>query len=157
MDSIISLKDVTVTYRSYKERPSSLKEAVLRFLKTGKLKHYSTFEALSHVSFEIERGSTMAIIGSNGSGKSTLLKILAQVLAPSSGQVAVRGSVSSLIELGVGFDPELNAIENIYLNGSLHKKSRKDLEPRIESIIEFAELQDFVNTPLKYYSSGTSS
>lgn len=157
MTSAISLKNVSVAYRSYKEWPSTLKETILRFLTQGKLKHYSTFDALSHINLEIEAGTTVALIGSNGSGKSTLLKVIAQVLEPSSGDITVQGTIASLIELGVGFDPELNAIENIYLNGSLHKKSKKELVNRIPHIIDFAELHEFVNTPIKYYSSGMAA
>lgn len=154
MASAITLNNVSVAYRSYKERPSTLKETIVRLVTQGKLKHYSTFNALSNVDIAIEQGTTVALIGSNGSGKSTLLKVIAQVLEPSSGDITVEGTVASLIELGVGFDPELNAIENIYLHGSLHKKSKKQLESRIPHIIDFAELHEFVNTPVKYYSSG---
>lgn len=151
------LSNVTVAYRSYQERPSSLKETVIRFLRTGKMRHYSTFNALSDVCLDIKKGTVLGIIGSNGSGKSTLLKVMAQVLKPTQGDVLVDGSVSSLIELGVGFDPELNAVENIYLNGSLHKKSRAEIKSRVNHILEFAELHDFANTPIKYYSSGMAA
>jgi ABC-type polysaccharide/polyol phosphate transport system ATPase subunit len=152
-----SLSNVTVGYRSYRERPSSLKETLIRFFRSGTFKHYSTFDALSDLSLDIPRGIVFGIIGSNGSGKSTLLKVLAQVLKPTAGKVTVSGSISSLIELGVGFDPELNAIENIYLNGSLHKKSRKQIEKRVDSILDFAELHEFATTPIKYYSSGMAA
>lgn len=153
----ISLQDVTVAYRSYKEHPSSLKEAIIRLLRKGSLKNYSTFDALSKISLKIPYGRVIGFIGSNGSGKSTLLKVLAQVLKPTSGFVQVNGSVASLIELGVGFDPELNAIENIYLNGSLHKKSRAEIKERIKNILDFSELHDFATTPIKYYSSGMAA
>ncbi|MBX7143039.1 MAG: ABC transporter ATP-binding protein [Oligoflexia bacterium] len=151
------LSNVTVAYRSYQERPSSLKETVIRFMRTGKMKHYSTFDALNDVSLEINKGTVLGIIGSNGSGKSTLLKVMAQVLKPTQGRVVVNGSVSSLIELGVGFDPELNAVENIFLNGSLHKKSNADIKSRVDHILEFAELHDFARTPIKYFSSGMAA
>jgi ABC-type polysaccharide/polyol phosphate transport system ATPase subunit len=151
------LADVTVGYRSYRERPSSLKETLIRFFRTGKLKHYSTFNALDSLTLTIPKGQVFGIIGSNGSGKSTLLKVLAQVLKPTSGTVRVNGSIASLIELGVGFDPELNAIENIYLNGSLFKKSRKEIEKRVDIILDFAELREFATTPIKYYSSGMAA
>jgi ABC-type polysaccharide/polyol phosphate transport system ATPase subunit len=153
-ETAISLSNVRVAYRSYKERPSSLKESLIKFLREGRLKHYSTFDALNGVSFEIPRGTTLGIIGSNGSGKSTLLKVLAQVLKPTEGLVRVKGSVASLIELGAGFDPELNAVENIYLNGSLHKRNRKEIKERVDQILDFAELTEFANTPVKYFSSG---
>jgi ABC-type polysaccharide/polyol phosphate transport system ATPase subunit len=150
----IDLSNVTVAYRSYKERPSSAKESMIRFLRDGKLSHYSTFNALSDVSLQIPRGKVYGFVGSNGSGKSTLLKVLAGVLMPTRGRVVVNGSIASLIELGAGFDPELNAIENIYLNGSLHRKSRLEIKERVEQILDFAELNDFATTPIKYYSSG---
>ncbi len=150
----IDIKDITVAYRSYKERPTSLKESLLKFFKHGLRKHYSTFDALSGVSLAVEKGTVLGVIGSNGSGKSTLLKVLAGVLVPTRGTVAVDGSVSSLIELGAGFDPEMNAIENIFLNGSLHQKSRDYIRSRVEHILEFAELTEFATTPVKYYSSG---
>ncbi len=153
----IKVSNVTVAYRSYKERPSSAKEWFIRLINGQGLRHYSTFNALADVSFEVTRGKVFGIIGSNGSGKSTLLKVLAEVLKPSSGTLTVNGSVASLIELGVGFDPELNAIENIYLNGSLHRKSRTYLKERIDSILDFSDLRDFATTPIKYYSSGMAA
>ncbi len=153
----IELCDVTVAYRSYKERPTSLKESVLRFLKSRKLKYFSTFDALRNISFSVKRGEIFAIIGSNGAGKSTLLKVLTKVLKPTHGTVTINGTVASLIELGVGFDMELNAIENIYLNASLHQKGRDEIKERVPGIIDFAELQEFASTPIKYYSSGMSA
>lgn len=150
----ITVRDVTVSYRSYKERPTSLKEALIRIVREGKWRHYSTFDALSGVNFELRKGEVLGLIGSNGSGKSTLLKVIARVLAPTKGDVTVSGPISSLIELGAGFDPELNAVENIFLNASLHKKTRAQIKSRIDHILEFAELKDFAHTPVKYYSSG---
>ena len=147
-------ENITVAYRSYKERPTTLKESLIRAVKNRQFKYYSTFNALNDVSFKVKRGTVFGIIGSNGAGKSTLLKVLAGVLPPSQGNVDVRGSVDSLIQLGAGFDPELNAIENIYLNGTLHKKSVAEIKERVPKIIEFAELHDFQTTPIKYYSSG---
>ena len=150
----IQLNGIRVAYRSYNQPPSSLKEALLRVLRTGKRRHYSTFDALGGVSLEIPKGAVFGLVGSNGSGKSTLLKVIARVLKPVEGSVAINGTVASLIELGAGFDPELNAIENIYLHGSLHKKTRKEIESTVHSILDFAELHEFANTPVKYYSSG---
>lgn len=153
-ESIIDVRNVTVSYRAYNQRPTSLKETALKFIKTGTLKSYSTFDALQDVSFEVKRGMILGVIGSNGSGKSTLLKILAQVLKPTRGSVRVSGSIASLMDLGVGFDMDLNAVENIFLNGSLYRKTREEIEKRVESILEFAELKDFSTTPIKYYSAG---
>ncbi len=153
-DIALEIQNVTVAYRSYRERPTSLKESFVRFITTGKLLHHSTFDALSDISLSIGRGAVLGLIGGNGSGKSTLLKVIAGVLKPIKGQVTRKGSIASLIELGAGFDPELNAIENLYLNGSLHKRSKEEIKDRIPAILEFAELNDFATTPVKYYSSG---
>ena len=150
----IEIQKVRVAFRSYKEQPTSLKESVIRFVRRGQIRHYSTFDALHDVSFDIPKGKVFGILGSNGSGKSTLLKVIAQVLRPVEGAVHVRGHVASLIELGAGFDPELNAIENIYLHGSLHRKTKREIKERVDSVLEFAELADFALTPIKYYSSG---
>lgn len=150
----IRVRNVTVSYRAYKERPTSLKESVIKFIRHGKLIHYDTFNALSEVTFDVRKGSVFGIIGSNGSGKSTLLKVISKVLEPTYGSTQINGSISSLIELGAGFDPNLNAYENIFLNGSLHKKTKKEIERRVDSILDFAELREFASTPIKYYSSG---
>jgi ABC-2 type transport system ATP-binding protein len=151
---MVDVKDVTVAYRSYKERPTSLKETVLKAIKTRSWSNFSTFDALQNVSFQVKRGMILGIIGSNGSGKSTLLKILAQVLKPTSGTVTMNGSIASLMDLGVGFDSDLNAIENIYLNGSLYRRTHEQITARVEPILEFAELKEFASTPIKYYSAG---
>lgn len=150
----IAVHGVTVAYRAYRERPTSLKESVLKFLRHGTFRHYSTFDALSGVSFSLPKGSVLGIIGSNGSGKSTLLRVLGQVLEPTQGYATINGRVASLIELGAGFDPDLNAVENIFLNGSLFKKSRAEMASRVDAILEFSELTEFRHTPVKYYSSG---
>ncbi len=150
----VSLDSVTVAYRSYTRRATSLKESVLRFLKRSNIRSYDTFEALSDVSLNIPRGAVFGLIGSNGCGKSTLLKVIAGVLPPTRGTASTRGEISSLIELGAGFDPELTAIENIYLNGSLHKKTKAHMASRVQQILDFSELHDFATTPIKYYSSG---
>ncbi len=153
----VKVDNITISFRSYKERPTTLKESFLRFLKTGKVKYYDTFNALTDVSFEVKRGEVFGIIGSNGAGKSTLLRTIAGVLPPKKGELTVNGKVDSLIQLGAGFDGELNAIENIYLNGSLHKLSRSFIKSRVPEILKFAELEDFATTPIKYYSSGMSA
>ncbi len=150
----IEVREVSVAYRSYRERPSSLKENLIKFLRTGTFRHYSTFDALHEVSFQVPRGTVLALVGSNGSGKSTLLKVLGQVLHPTHGSARLHGSISSLIELGAGFDPELTAVENIYLNGSLHKRTAKESAKHIDAILDFAEMREFADTPIKYYSSG---
>mgnify|MGYP003588464081 FL=1 len=153
-DIAVSAKNLTVSYRSYSQRPSTIKEAFIRFIKKGDLKFYTTFKALSNVSFEIRRGDTVALVGSNGCGKSTLLRVISGVLKPTTGTININGSIASLISLGAGFDPELSAVENIYLFGSLYKKTKKEIDKHVDSIIEFAELSEFKDTPIKYYSSG---
>ncbi len=112
------------------------------------------FYALRNVSFSVEHGETVGIIGRNGSGKSTLLKLMAGVMAPNEGQVLIQGRVSPLIELGAGFHPDLTGRENIYLNGSILGISRRDIRDRLNDIVSFAELWDFIDTPVKRYSSG---
>ena len=113
-----------------------------------------SFTALDDINFEIKKGETVGIIGPNGSGKSTILKLIAGVMSPNSGKIFVQGKISPLIELGAGFHPELTGIENIYLNGSILGLSRKEITKNLQSIIDFAELKDFVNQPVKHYSSG---
>jgi ABC-type polysaccharide/polyol phosphate transport system ATPase subunit len=153
-ETVMEVSNVTISYRSYNQRPTTLKESVLGFMRHGFVKYYSTFDALSDVSFSVPRGKVLGFVGSNGAGKSTLLKVLTQVLPPTKGELTIRGSVDSLIQLGAGFDPELNAVENIYLSGSLHGQSSAQIKKRVPSILEFAELEDFATTPIKYYSSG---
>jgi ABC-type polysaccharide/polyol phosphate transport system ATPase subunit len=150
----VELNNIHVAYRSYRERPTTLKESVIKFVKNGKWRYYSTFDALFDVSLKIPKGQVFGIIGSNGAGKSTLLKVIAGVLPPTSGTVKVNGTIDNLIQLGAGFDAELNAIENIYLNSSLHHKTKREIKERIPHILEFAELNEFATTPIKYYSSG---
>lgn len=150
----VEIENVTVAYRSYKERPTTLKESLINLLKKGQFRYYSTFNALDGVSFKVKKGRVLGIIGSNGAGKSTLLRAIAGVLPPSTGSVKRVGTLDSLIQLGAGFDADLNAIENILLNGSLHQQSAAEIKERIPGILEFAELQEFATTPIKYYSSG---
>lgn len=150
----VAVNGVTVCYRAYNLRPTTIKESILKFVKEGKIRHYSTFEALSQVSFSINPGEVVGFIGSNGAGKSTLLRVLLGVLAPSAGTVDVSGSRAALLRLGAGFDPELNAVENIFLNGALHKRTLAEMRERVPHILQFAELSDFAQTPIKYFSSG---
>ena len=113
-----------------------------------------SFIALNDISFEIKKGETVGIIGPNGSGKSTILKLIANVMSPTSGKVTVHGNISPLIELGAGFHPELTGRENIFLNGAILGLSQKEIATNLNSIIEFAELQEFIDQPVKHYSSG---
>ncbi|MDD2224799.1 MAG: ABC transporter ATP-binding protein [Candidatus Shapirobacteria bacterium] len=113
-----------------------------------------SFTALNDISFEIKRGETVGIIGPNGSGKSTILKLIAGVMSPNSGKIMVKGNISPLIELGAGFHPELTGSENIYLNGAILGLKRKEIDKNFKSIVDFAELQEFIDQPVKHYSSG---
>ena len=113
-----------------------------------------SFTVLDDINFEIKKGETVGIIGPNGSGKSTILKLIAGVMSPNKGNITVKGKISPLIELGAGFHPELTGLENIYLNGSILGMKRKDIDKNLQSIIDFAELKDFIDQPVKHYSSG---
>ena len=152
METMIDVEHVSMKFNLMEERVDTLKEYFVKLLK-GKLL-YSEFVALNDVSFSIEKGDIFGIVGFNGAGKSTILKIIAGVLNPTIGKVTVKGSVAPLIEVGAGFDPELTARENIFLNGAILGHSREFLKAHFEEILDFAELQHFVNVPVKNFSSG---
>ena len=146
----ISVQDVTKIYRLYDKPIDRLLEAMSITKKT----YHKKFFALDKISFEIEKGTTVGIIGTNGSGKSTILKIITGVLNPSSGSVEVDGNISALLELGAGFNMDYTGIENIYMNGTMMGFSRDDMEKKLPEILEFADIGDFVHQPVKTYSSG---
>lgn len=148
----IKLSDVSMEFDLHKENISSLKEMIIKKIK-GQLQS-EKFAALQNISLTIEKGNVVGILGFNGAGKSTLLKTIAGVLMPTSGTVETHGKVAPLIELGAGFDMELTARENIFLNGAILGYSRKFIESKFEEIIDFAEIHDFLDVPLKNYSSG---
>ena len=152
MEEIVKVEHVSMKFNLMEERVDTFKEYIVKLLK-GALS-YNEFIALDDVSFSINKGDILGIVGFNGAGKSTLLKILAGVLKPSSGKVKVNGTIAPLIEVGAGFDPELTARENIFLNGAILGHSRKFLESKVEEIIEFAELEKFIDVPIKNFSSG---
>lgn len=154
-DTIISVKDVSMRFNLAREKVDSLKEYIIRAFK-GKIQ-YDEFWALSHVSFDVARGDSVGLIGLNGSGKSTLLKVIAGVLKPTGGSARVMGDVAPLIELGAGFDFDLTGRENIYLNGALLGRSRQVMDSLFEDIVEFSELREFMDVPVKNYSSGMLS
>ena len=150
--AIIEVNGVTMRFNLAEEKTDSIKEYFVKLV-TGKL-HFNEFYALKNVSFEVKRGEAVALIGKNGSGKSTMLKILAGVLYPTQGTVTVNGSIAPMIELGAGFDMELTARENIYMNGAILGHNRAFMDQHFEEIVEFAELQKFLDVPLKNFSSG---
>jgi ABC-2 type transport system ATP-binding protein/lipopolysaccharide transport system ATP-binding protein len=155
-DESVVLSDVSVRYDLPSERVTSLKEVVVRRL-TGRSVKYSQFWALRHIDLRVHRGEAIGLIGRNGAGKSTLLKVIARVQKPSSGRVLVRGHVSPLIELGAGFHPELTGRENIFVNGAMLGFSRKQMEKKFDRIVEFSGLEEFIDAPLRTYSSGMSA
>lgn len=154
-DYAIEVNDVTMVFNMASEQLNSLKEYFIKIAKHELF--FEEFKALKNISFKIKRGETVGLVGTNGSGKSTMLKVIAGVLEPTSGNCIVRGNIAPLIELGAGFDYELTARENIYLNGALLGYTKEFLDSKMEEIIEFAELDDFMDMPLKNYSSGMTA
>lgn len=148
---MIEVKNLTKVYKMYKSPADRVREALFPKLMKGKIKD---FYALRDVSFSIKKGETVGIIGKNGSGKSTLLKLLTGVINPSSGEKRLDGSVSALLELGTGFNPEYTGMENIYLNGTIMGISKEKMKEKAEEICEFAEIGEFIDQPVKNYSSG---
>ena len=149
-DWAVRVDDVSKKFRLYHERNQSLKSAILR----GKTSRHDDFWALQNVSFDVAEGSTHALVGSNGSGKSTLLKCLAKIYWPTSGTIGYRGRMASLLEVGSGFHLELSGRENIYLNGSILGMSKKEIDARFDSIVDFSGIEKFLDQPVKNYSSG---
>lgn len=156
MQSIISLKKISVKYKIIVEKPKTLQEYIIHIFK-GKKNQQNNITALNAINLEIAKGESIGIIGPNGAGKSTLLKVIAGILLPSEGEVKINGKISPLIELGAGFDPELTGGENIYLNASLLGLSKKEIDSKFSSIVNFSELSDFIHSPLKNYSTGMIS
>ena len=151
-DYAIEVNDVTMIFNIANEQLNNLKEYFIKLMRHELF--FKEFRALDHVSFKVRRGEVVGLVGTNGSGKSTMLKCIAGVLEPSMGSVSVRGNIAPLIELGAGFDPELTARENIYLNGALLGYTRQFIDDPLQDIIDFAELESFMDMPLKNYSSG---
>ena len=152
VEEIVKVLNVSMRFNMTSEIIHSFKEYVIKLLKRQLF--FKEFWALKDVSFSLKKGEILGIVGFNGSGKSTILKIVAGVLEPTTGNVQVKGKVAPLIELGAGFDPELTARENIFLNGSVLGYSKKFMENKFDEIVEFSELREFLDTPLKNFSSG---
>lgn len=152
---VIDVDNITIRFNKATEKINDLKEYFVKLVKRQLM--FQEFLALQDVSLKIKKGEAWGIIGTNGSGKSTLLKAISKILKPYKGTVNVNGSVASLIELGAGIDPRLTARENIYLNGCLLGYSKKFIEERFDEIVEFAELEEFLDSPVKNFSSGMKS
>ena len=149
---MIDINRATMDFRLEHDSTNSLKEFVVKLVK-GKLK-YDRFRAVDNVTAQIKKGEVCGIIGRNGAGKSTLLKMIAGVLTPTDGSIRIHGKIAPMLELGAGFDQDLTARENIYLNGAILGYSREFIKQRFDHIVEFAELQDFIEQPVRTYSSG---
>lgn len=146
----ISVNSLSKNFRLYHERNRYIKAALLR----GRRAKYEEFWALSDVSFDVAQGATLGIIGSNGSGKTTMLKCLTGIYTPERGAIKIDGTLAALLELGAGFHPELTGAENIFLNGAILGMSKRDVQRKFQSIVEFAGLEKFIDTPVKNFSSG---
>jgi ABC-type polysaccharide/polyol phosphate transport system ATPase subunit len=156
MSLAIEARNVTKIYRRFGRRRqfATLKSAILSGTLVSDLRADETFQALADVSFEVPRGATFGIIGRNGSGKSTMLKCVAGISKPTTGSIKVEGRISALIELGAGFHPEISGRENVFINGIMLGLSKREIARRFDEIVEFAELEEFIDAPVKTYSSG---
>lgn len=149
-DYAIRIHEVSKVYKLYNNPMDRLKES----LKLTRKKNYSEYFALDKISFDVKKGETLGIIGTNGAGKSTILKIITGVLSPTSGSVEINGKIAALLELGAGFNMEYTGIQNIYLNGTMMGFTRAEMDEKVNDIVEFAGIGDFINQPVKTYSSG---
>ncbi|MGG4049564.1 ABC transporter ATP-binding protein [Paenibacillus favisporus] len=146
----IQVSNLSKIYKVYDKAVDRLKEALNPFRKT----YHKDFSAVKDISFTLKKGEALGIVGKNGSGKSTLLKMITGVLTPTSGEISVNGKVAALLELGAGFNPEYTGLENIYLNGTIMGYSREEMESKVDDILSFADIGDFIHQPVKSYSSG---
>ena len=151
-ENVIEVENVSMDFYRRDEKVDNLKEFFVRFLR-GKLERRKE-RILDNISFELKKGESIALIGHNGAGKSTLLKIISEIIEPTEGEVRTHGVIAPLLNLGAGFDFEATGKENIYLNGAILGYSKKELERKYHDIVEFSELEDHINVPLKNYSSG---
>lgn len=151
-ENAVELRNIDMHFNMNTEKLQSLKEYFIKLVKREL--HFKDFTALSDVSFDIRKGDIFGLVGLNGSGKSTTLKIISGILEPTNGTVETEGVIAPLIELGAGFDMDLTARENIYLNGSVLGYSKKFMDEKFDEIVEFSELEEFLDVPMKNYSSG---
>lgn len=152
METMIEVKDVSMRFRMANDRINSIKEYAIAKMR-GKLR-YNEFEALKHVSFNVKKGEVVGLIGHNGAGKSTILKVISGILKPTEGSVVVRGNVAPMLELGSGFDMDMTGRENIFLNGAILGYSEEFLKSKYDEIVAFSEIGQFIDVPLRNYSSG---
>lgn len=150
MITVISVDNVVKKFRVYRDKGYSLKEKILFWQRNS----YDVRTVLRGVSFEIRKGEAIGLIGKNGSGKSTMLKLLSKIMYPDSGKITVKGRTASLIELGAGFHPDMSGRENIYINASIFGLSSKEIDKKIQTIIDFSELWNYIDNPVRTYSSG---
>lgn len=148
----IRVENASVRFNMASEKTDDLKEYVIKAIKREL--HFKEFYALKNIDLTIRQGESWALVGRNGAGKSTLLKLICKIITPYTGKVWVNGSIAPMIELGAGFDPNLTAQENVFINGAILGHSRKTMQSQYEEIVEFAELKDFMKIPVKNYSSG---
>ena len=149
-DNAIEVKNITKDFKVYYDKGSELKEKMLFW----KRNRYEKRHVLNGISFNVKRGEAIGLVGKNGCGKSTTLKMLTKIIYPDSGTIEMRGRVSSLIELGAGFHPDMSGRENIYTNASIFGLTKKEIDARLDDIIAFSELEDFIDNPVRTYSSG---
>lgn len=149
-ENVIIVQDVKKSFKVYLDRSKTLKDSIV----TRKREKYIKREVLKGISFVVKKGEAVGLIGKNGCGKSTTLKLLTKIIYPNSGKIEVKGRISSLLELGAGFHPDMSGRENIYLNASIFGLTKKEIEEKIDGIIEFSELEDFIENPVRTYSSG---
>ncbi len=151
-ETVIKVENVGMEFNLSQEKTDNLKEYVIKFLKKELM--YQSFWALQDVSFEVEKGDKLGVLGLNGAGKSTLLKLISGVMKPTEGNIELNGRISPLLELGAGFDPSYTGRENIFLNGAMLGYPKEFIESKFDEIVEFSEIGDFIDVPLKNYSSG---
>ena len=149
-ENAIEVRDVTKTFKVYYDKGTELKEKLLFW----KRNRYENRVVLDHISFEVKKGEAIGLVGKNGCGKSTTLKMLTRIIYPNSGEIEMCGRVSSLIELGAGFHPDMSGRENIYTNAAIFGLTKKEIDERLEEIIAFSELEEFIDNPVRTYSSG---